>query len=759
MLFSKQTGRILKRLKSTPIEVYLYILTLFIISFLPFILAQRGGNLIISVFNGFEYQTFDEFVQVWHKAFLGGYTVLLTPQLIFAFLLFKIFPAAIANIITMGSIKFLASIAIFYLLGNFTMNNKIKVIGSLFYLLSIYGQAIVENTPSGGYLFYAVLPLILYLFLTIRRDNAPRKLIAYTVAIFLITDTNFTYLFYLFLFLFIYAMYSFFILKEKIKMIYFFVFAAIFVGVSLYYYLPLLAYNYLYRTDIVSSNLLAESATWKSGYSSPSEIFRLMGSLDFYDNFKIGRTLYYVRPFFLNFIHNNLNVVISYAVSIFAITGLSLGVITKSKNIGKGSLYLMLFLFFFFLSVGAHDANPFQIIYQLLSKKILFFAIFRDPYKSVSILNLLYTIGVVYLLNRLISYSKVYAITSWIFILGLVVLSASYFTGGVFNKSEMIHVPQYVYDFGDWNRSNLNLSKEKKLLLPHQPFPILYFAKYPEKGSPIYYQVLDSTAVQSNAQFTPYIDQIQSLVKEPSFTQIVGFYNMPYIILSKDFNSNLYNSISPEIISPILNKTSNRVASFGSNQNITVYKVNTRLVNNAVYLPQRIKVASNAATINNIINLQQVFSGQNNNEFAFGTREDLKEIPAVQAKSLPSITVTRKNNVDFEVTVHNMTDDFLLVFNEMYNKGWVVKDRTDALDEIPFRHVQINGFTNGYWIDRANVSKYLSRNQSTLKNEPLTFTFHLYFQPQIYFYLGLTISGLTFLAVLIYFISWKLRRV
>jgi len=152
----------------------------------------------------------------------------------------------------------------------------------------------------------------------------------------------------------------------------------------------------------------------------------------------------------------------------------------------------------------------------------------------------------------------------------------------------------------------------------------------------------------------------------------------------------------------------------------------------------------------------------------------------------PKISFKKINPTKYLVRVENASQPFFLVFSESYHPGWKAYVRSgvgsresgdeivaeypklgvkEARHEISFtrgdvsylfkkpvsknNHFLVNGYANAWYIDPAKVDK----------DGDGEFTVTLYFRPQSYFYLGLMISGLTFLSCIGYLVwDWKRRK-
>lgn len=721
-----------------------------IISYLPYLLIQKPQSLlIISTFNGLEYQSYSEIFSTWHKANLGSFTVLATPYFLIAEIVIKLVGEYVGNILMMGTPKLLAGIFAYILLGKFSKNTAIRIVGALFYSLSIYGQAITENTLPGGYLFYTALPLIFYLFLDISKTNLAKKGLFLALGLSFIIDTNLTYIVYLYLLLGIYSIYAWIFLQDKSRIVYFIFFGIVFILLSQVYYLPLFAYSYIYKTNLVSKSLAAETVGWKSGSSQISEILRLMGSIDFYNTETIHNALVYSRPFFLYFIKNPLIFVISFLFPIIAIVGLVMTTMQKKIKQSTAPFFLITFLFFIFFSVGINPSNPLIQIYQFLSQKIFFFAIFRDPYKSVSIINLIYTVGIVYFFIRIKTLKRFFSLSVVFFLSLLFIFSLPYVLGSVYSISELIRVPSYVNDFAKWTQSSKDIHDSKKLLLPSQAFPVLSLTKQEAKGSPLYFQTLDSTSVQNAVTFTPFIHRIQDTVFSTQFSRIIGFYNIPFVIDLHDINAHLklYPTISPEIISKELRKSTQHIKTFGNNS-IEVYATNKDFLNDTIYIPKKVIAVSETSPLDNI------FASQQSNEFAF-----LYHKAMIQPSHVPTIRIISRDKYKYTIQINHLDQDSLMVFNEHYAPSWLMKKSNTLFGIIPLRHILVNGIGNGYILNKDIIKKQLRPSDYSINTDgSINTTLVLYFQPQLYFYIGLTITCVTLLVSLGFFLYPSIRK-
>ena len=155
-----------------------------------------------------------------------------------------------------------------------------------------------------------------------------------------------------------------------------------------------------------------------------------------------------------------------------------------------------------------------------------------------------------------------------------------------------------------------------------------------------------------------------------------------------------------------------------------------------------------------------------------------------QADSLPEINFRKINPTKYEVQINGAVEPFWLVFSESFHKQWRLYSRQtgngrwETEDEIigdypklgvkeakysmkftpgdikylfkkplEAKHHLVNGYANGWYIEPEKLEL------------PEDFKLVLYFSPQGLFYLGLGVSGLTFLGCLGYLgWGWKRRK-
>ena len=120
---------------------------------------------------------------------------------------------------------------------------------------------------------------------------------------------------------------------------------------------------------------------------------------------------------------------------------------------------------------------------------------------------------------------------------------------------------------------------------------------------------------------------------------------------------------------------------------------------------------------------------------------------------VPQVDFKRINPTKYEVKIKGASRSFWLVFSEsfhkqwrIYNKGEVKEARYLFKEPLDDKHRLVNGYANAWYFE----PKQLGLGED--------FTLVMYFWPQTLFYLGLSISGATFLGCLIYLAYSFFRR-
>lgn len=105
----------------------------------------------------------------------------------------------------------------------------------------------------------------------------------------------------------------------------------------------------------------------------------------------------------------------------------------------------------------------------------------------------------------------------------------------------------------------------------------------------------------------------------------------------------------------------------------------------------------------------------------------------------PNVEYKKISPVEYEVNVKNIKDNYFIVFLESYSSDWVMK--TNNNNGTPY-HFKANGYANGWLVPDVGEDQKLV----------------IYYRPQKYYYIGLSVSVLTIMATIIFVIYRKIKQ-
>lgn len=107
----------------------------------------------------------------------------------------------------------------------------------------------------------------------------------------------------------------------------------------------------------------------------------------------------------------------------------------------------------------------------------------------------------------------------------------------------------------------------------------------------------------------------------------------------------------------------------------------------------------------------------------------------IKPRQIPNISFEKINPSKYKVSVENVKEDFLFVFNQSFNSNWVLqtKDQERVAED---RHFKVNYFANAWWIKMADLKGGTSID------------LEIVYYPQRYLYLSLVVTLITLSASL-----------
>ena len=86
-------------------------------------------------------------------------------------------------------------------------------------------------------------------------------------------------------------------------------------------------------------------------------------------------------------------------------------------------------------------------------------------------------------------------------------------------------------------------------------------------------------------------------------------------------------------------------------------------------------------------------------------------IQPASRRNTPKLSDTQISPIEYEVTVQDASEPFLLVLSESFDPGWkAFVDSGNQVDES--NHIQVNYYANGWWIDRTGDFNITIRHSS-----------------------------------------------
>lgn len=440
--------------------------------------------------------------------------------------------------------------------------------------------------------------------------------------------------------------------------------------------------------------------------SSIVNILRLQGMADWYDS-----PLHPYSKFYLN---NPLLIVLSFLPIAVIIVGVFIG-----KNYEKKANNKLVGLMFIFLVVGivltAGTHRPFELLYSFFIKSIPGFAIFRSPFYKFGplvwfSLIFLFAYYAHSLLDRFVKKKNLYNVLGLSLIIFILLYHFPFFAINFFNWNEpfttKVQIPTYVQDMSNYMNSQTPTSS-RILLLP-------FLDSYGGDGYYWGYWSLDPL---------PELTTNRSILARTDTKASDEILTSMYIsIASKDEKSFLYFANTYGINKILWRNDILYMDKVTSSKDFSIFKTGLNSFR-SVNLEKKIGEWSLYDIISE--NISPLIYAQ--------------KITIESDAELPTISFKKINPTEYIASVKNARSDYLLVFNEAFNKNW--EAYIDKRKLLEGNHILANSYVNGWIMDRKG-------------NYNITITYW----PQRLVYVGTFISLATFLLfIFIILISRSLK--
>lgn len=539
---------------------------------------------------------------------------------------------------------------------------------------------VVASYDNGHFLnLYAILPLQL-LFLEKGLATGKIYYAACMGLLSLFVTTNIPIVIINYLVLFIYIIFHCLIIErnfDRKKAVFLLTTLVITLLNLLWYFLPMLLV-FLRNDSTLSSAIMQESWQMYGKHSSFSETFRLLGTWPIYGAYKFG-------PYYVN---NGLVIVITYLIPLLAISGI---VISQRNRII--TFFLILLAVSLFMAVGGHSSSPLKGVYVYFYDHIPLFPMFRNGYKFVGIIAFVYAILISMTLLFLLQHEWVRAKKLFIpiclsFATIFIFSAQPLYSGRIFNNNSLVEeVPMYWRDAADW----LDSKKDdfRVLLLPDQYFDTYRWGAWSSFYSSVPYLKHDTIFNSATKDGNEIIQMLysplsssretathkfQGNIGNDDFCNILKVMGIQYIIQRDDIDWSVYKVSPPENVKLFLKNLS--CVEFSRNfGEAYIYRVIPDVFPKfytlamATALAEPTDVANLPAMLSTIINEHTT-----TDIFPQGVSEDSgslrRHMKTAKENKLINIEFHRIDPTKYRVRIHNVTNNFHLIFNERFDPYW-----------------------------------------------------------------------------------------
>lgn len=707
---------------------------------------------------------FDKYLYAWNDKLNYGAPAapnnfsLLIPAAIF-FKLFNYFGLSnhASQVIYLQVFLFTSFVAISYFLRIFTLDKKIILLGSLVYVFNFYFFQALSYSAKMSQI--VLCPLFFYWMYRYLETKKFKYAVYNFFGIFFLQNIfcNLPQLVSTFLSYIIAILYflnignirlkKFFSIYTKKILLFFILLLPIILFQGIVYYFSTLE-NY----DIV------RKYSYFTALASPLNlIMQFRGS--WWELASLDNVPYSHWRFFYD---NKVILVLSFIIFLFPFI-----TIFKDKKISKDNLFwAFVFLFFVFLASGtAISYSLFSSIYE----KIPFFYIFREPWAKFMIFVILSFSVLLILAFKKITNKKIY----YVFLIVILIKALPFFSSNFFDhsnskwKKNFIKTPQYWNNYFDWSRNN----KDKHILaLPYSReksvgFEYIWYKENLGNANASMTAFFDlSNSVRENFHYSN-ISRFNAVAKsfdESGSVDFVKLGTVDYLLEEKDLIEIRKDKAKQDMFSIKKYFQEQPELSFGDK--LFLYRIKPEFYLSKIYIPESVFISNRL-----IENISRPISSQlydmNSSIFLKDQNQlnqaELEKIKGFHKSDLLSYNFHKINPTKYKVSIKNASGIFPLVFLNNYDRLWKIymdkKDNRNNIFQTWFKksiddnqnHLMVNGYANSWVID---TNKICAQKESCMKNSDGTYDFEIVveFWPQRLFYIGIFISGMTFLGCISY---------
>lgn len=665
---------------------------------------------------------------------IAGYSSrsFLAPIIFIIFLLKKI-PFLNVQFLMYGLNLGLGFLFFYCFLGLFIKNDSsykfnVKIVASLFYIFSTYLiNTLYVNQLLAVYLIFT-MPCSLYLFLKGAREEKI-ALVLLSVLVYSIFSSTFnTVPWSLALFIILIPVFIYFFFEKKIIFLkYGLIFFITFVLLNLHWLLNLF-YSYYNNTGSVSALEYYSSGQFKLGsgllIKQVAGIFSPLNAV-----FNERDTMIIKNYSFLTLLKG-----------IFFLVIVSAGLFIKKTEHPLKKYYLVslssLLLAFFFFSpnFGDWSAN----VFIFLNDNVPFFSMFRNMYDKFSF-ALAFSYAFAFAISATVLAEKIKnkksILVFLIIFLIIIFVNARFFIFQTNNDTKAFNSISGIFknEFYNLTTYAANIIPGSRFLWLPLNYPSYAYLEDANNKEHFYFGTSPFSILTKKLDYTGYLSfgtggdpdlggKIFKAIEEKRYSYVGSTFqklNINYIIDNREklpneakaflYSGNMLQIQDKDFRNAILGK---EVRNFGNTY--VLYEINPDFKSNLFYL------ANNA-----------------NDSYV----------------SDMNVKFSQKSNSEYTIILRNIKGKKVLVFQDLYNKGWVLFLSGNKKNIVYQKESNIslhNNFANGWFMDTEKIKKQFGKEFYTENsNGSINITLSLNFYPQKLVYIGSIISLITLLSILL----------
>ncbi len=635
--------------------------------------------------------------------------------------------------------------------------NLASIISSFFYMFNMYSMLFLWRIFSTNTFLYASFPFIYFLFVQIIGENeaVDKKKITILAIFFLFSSSAHPALYLVLWFVLTITLFFFLILNNnttKSTMLKNFIFIVLlWIGINMYWILPIIVLPQQVSTTVSDTSGGTLSALiFNSEYSDIFSVLSLKGQQILYETYLGEYDYSWV------YLYHKLNINVLNVISFLFPFVLFLPLFFKKKYV---TLLGILLIMLAFLVKGIH--SPFGDIYLTIFNKYTIFQAFRDPYSKFGFFytffySALFGAGIftilIYIKGKNARIKKIIILLITLLILGLYTWPS--FTGAVIptmqkiRPSAQIEIPLEYYQVAEYLMYN-NVDNQYKIIeLPFQNSPLqssLWSGGYKGYvGFPIirymtFLPIISNTAgeIQYDSVYRNFFHVIENEKLSPlGISNLLRASNVKYIIVHEDTNPFFEPSTKSYVEIEKKLESDTGIKLLSQSGSLKLYEVKEPLP--LIYVTSQLIIIKNDSNIEPF--LANVF---NNTSYPKVTTADkIFQLEPIKSDKEGVVKYERMSPVHYKVNIKNTTQQFYLIFNNFFDRGWKTYTIENGKEiQIPKEnHFIANGFANGWYINRTGDLEL-----------------DIYYEPQKYYEIGIAISILTFI-ICIVFLMWSRQK-